>query len=149
MFYKITEKVRDILQEDINVNTVSYGSILDAPTDKLNMYPISHFIVNSVSYEENLFRYNMSVVCMDLIDQVREQRSSLFEGNNNEHDILNTQLTVAENLVRKLKKSNLREEGYVLDGNVSIEPFTHRFKHDVAGWVVTFDILSKTDLKVC
>jgi len=145
-FYTLTEKIKSILEDQEWVNTVSYGDLFEVATEKHNIYPISHFMVNNISVEENLYRFNISLLCMDLIDQVKDTQEDYFAGNDNIHDIFNTQLMVATKLIEELR-DNTEADGFILDGNPSMEAFKHRFQDDVAGWTVTFDVLVHKNYK--
>jgi hypothetical protein len=148
-FYQITETLKGQLLEDTNVNTVSFGNITDIDLSKQTMFPLSHIIVNNVSFLDNAVNFNISVLSMDIVDQSKEEVVDIFRGNNNEHDILNTQLAVQNRLALELKRGNLFTSQYQLQGNPSCEPFTDRFEHQVAGWAMTFDLITFNDLSVC
>jgi len=148
-FYLITTTIRDSLLNDENVNTVTTGDITKVDLSKQTIYPLSHIIVNNVSQEEQILRFNISVICMDIVDQSKEETTNVFFGNNNEHDILNTQLAVANKLIELLRSGTLYTNKYQLDGVVSCEPFYDRFENEVAGWVATMDILIDNDINIC
>ena len=86
---------------------------------------------------------------MDVVDQSKEPTTDIFKGNNNEHDILNTQLAVVNKLVQVLRIGNLYRDKYQLDGDPTCEPFYDRFENQVAGWACTFDVLIENDINVC
>ena len=48
-FYDLTTKVRDILQSDINVNTVTFGDITEVDLNKQTIFPLSHIMINNVT----------------------------------------------------------------------------------------------------
>tara|TARA_R100001443_G_scaffold741_3_gene2961 strand:- start:165 stop:635 length:471 start_codon:yes stop_codon:yes gene_type:complete len=148
-FYLITTTIRDNLLNDQNVNTVTTGDITKIDLSKQTIFPLSHIIVNNVSQEEQILRFNISVICMDIVDQSKDETSDVFFGNNNEHDILNTQLAVANKLIELLRSGTLYTNKYQLDGVVSCEPFYDRFENEVAGWVATMDILIDNDVNIC
>jgi len=148
-FYLITTTIRDNLLNDQNVNTVTTGDITKIDLSKQTIFPLSHIIVNNVSQEEQILRFNISVICMDIVDQSKDETSDVFFGNNNEHDILNTQLAVANKLIELLRSGTPYTNKYQLDGVVSCEPFYDRFENEVAGWVATMDILIDNDVNIC
>ena len=148
-FYQITKTIKDQLLDDVNVNTVTTGDITDIDLAKQTMYPLSHVIVNNVTLEENIYRFNISVLAMDIVDQSKEATTDIFKGNNNEHDVLNTQLVVLNKLVQVLRMGTLYQNKYQLDGNPTCEPFYDRFENQVAGWACTFDVLIQNDINIC
>lgn len=148
-FYLITTTIRDNLLNDENVNTVTTGDITKIDLAKQTIFPLSHIIVNNVTQEEQILRFNISVICMDVVNQSKEETTDVFIGNNNEHDILNTQLAVVNKLVELLRSGTLYQNKYQLDGVVNCEPFFDRFENEVAGWVATLDILIDNDINIC
>ena len=150
-FYDVTQKIKDQLLSDPNVNTVTTGDITRIDLSKQSMYPISHLIINNVSNEGdgNVLRFSMSVLSMDVVDVSKEETVDIFIGNNNEQDILNTQLAVLNKLVQVLRGGGLYQEKYQLDGTPNFEPFYDRFENEVAGFALTFDILVENDISLC
>jgi hypothetical protein len=148
-FYNITTKLKDTLLADAFVNTVTFGDIFKVGLNKQDIYPLSHVMVNSASVENSAWRINVSVILMDLVDESEESTTDKFIGNDNEHDVLNTQMAVGNRLIELLRRGDLRSELYQLDGIPTLEPFTDRFDHKVAGWTLTMDILIPNDMTVC
>lgn len=148
-FYLITDTIKDNLLLDENVNTVTTGDITKVDLAKQTIYPLSHIIVNNVTQEEQVLRFNISVICMDIVDVSKDEVTDIFVGNNNEQDILNTQLAVLNKLVELLRSGTLYTNKYQLDGTVNCEPFYDRFENEVAGWVGTMDILIDNDINIC
>ena len=75
--------------------------------------------------------------------------TDLFRGNDNQHDVLNTQLAVLNKLVMVLRKGDLYTTKYQLDGDPTCEPFFDRFENQLAGWACTMDILIENDITIC
>ena len=150
-FYQVTQTIKDQLLLDPNVNTVTTGDITKIDTDKQSMYPISHLIINNVSNEGdgNILRFSMSVLSMDVVDFSKDETVDIFVGNNNEQDILNTQLAVLNKLVQVLRGGTLHQNKYQLDGNPNFEPFYDRFENEVAGFALTFDVIVENDISLC
>ena len=86
-------------------------------------------IVNSVSAEEQVLRFNISILACDVVDQSKDITTDRFTGNDNEQDILNTQLLVLNKLIQKLRMGSLHTDMYQLDGNPSLTPFSDRFEN--------------------
>ena len=148
-FYQITTTIKDNLLNDENVNTVTTGDITKIDLSKQTIYPLSHILVNNVSQEDQVLRFNISVFCMDIVDVSKDETTDTFVGNNNEHDVLNTQLAVINKLIETLRSGTLYQSKYQLDGVVSCEPFYDRFENEVAGWGGTMDILIDNDINIC
>ena len=148
-FYLLTETIEAQLLSDVNVNTVTTGDIYDIDLSKQSIFPLSHIIINNVTTEESVLRFNISVLSMDVVDESKDKTTDIFRGNNNEQDILNTQLGVLNKLVMVLRKGNLYSSQYALDGDASLEPFYDRFENKVAGWTATMDVLVANDITIC
>ena len=148
-FYQLTQAIKEELLKDQNINTVTTGDISDVNLNKQDMFPMGHIIVNSVIDEEQVLRFNISVLAMDIVDQSKNETIDRFTGNNNEQDILNTQLAVLNRLTQRLRKGTLYTEMYQLDGNPSLQPFYDRFENQLAGWTTTMDILIYNDIYIC
>ena len=148
-FYQVTETIKNQLLADVNVNTVTTGDITRIDLSKQTMFPLSHIIVNNVGNEDNILRFSLSVLSMDVVNISKEEVVDIFIGNNNEQDILNTQLAVLNKLVQVLRGGTLHQDLYQLDGSPNFEPFYDRFEAEVAGWALTFDVIIPNDISIC
>lgn len=148
-FYLLTDTIKDNLLDDVNVNTVTTGDLTEVDLSKQTIFPLSHMIVNNVTSSENTLSFNISILSMDIVDQSKEATTDIFIGNNNEQDVLNTQLSVLNKLIQKLRIGQLYRDKYQLLGDVSLEPFRDRFENQVAGWAATFDVIIENDINVC
>jgi hypothetical protein len=148
-FYQVTQAIKDQLLTDDNVNTVTTGDITKIDLSKQTIFPLSHIIVNNVGNEDNILRFSLSVLSMDIVDFSKEETVDIFVGNNNEQDILNTQLAVLNKLVQVLRGGDLNRDLYQLDGTPNFEPFYDRFENEVAGWALTFDVIIPNDISIC
>lgn len=152
-FYNITKTIKDTLEAHSQVNVVTTGDIFDVDLNKQTIFPLSHIMVNQASFEGQIVRMNISVMCMDVVDETKENprdQSEPFYGTNNEQDILNTQLAVINDVVTKLRKGTLYTDLYQLDGNPTCVPFSERFENLLTGWTATFDVLlPNTEISSC
>jgi hypothetical protein len=148
-FYRVLDTLKDSLQADVNCNTVTYGDITQVDLNKQTIFPLSHIIVNSATSGENTITFNISVLSMDIVDIRKDEVTDIFEGNNNEQDILNTQLSVLNKVIQNLRIGNLYANGYQILGDVTLEPFRDRFENQIAGWTATMDVIIGNDVNVC
>jgi hypothetical protein len=148
-FYDLTDKIKDTLQAEPFVNTVSYGSLDDVDLNKQTIFPLSHIIVNNCTVASNLLRFNISVLAMDVVDESKLETTDNFVGNDNEQDVLNTQLAILNRLIALLQRGTLYEDKYQVEGEVGCEPFVDRFENKLAGWVATFDVVIQNDMTIC
>ena len=148
-FYQLTETIKDQLLNDVNVNTVTTGDITEIDLSKQTIFPLSHIIVNNVITEEQYLSFNITVMAMDIVDESKEPSADIFRGNDNEQDVLNTQLAVLNRLTMILRKGTLHSDLYQLDGTPNCEPFYERFENKLAGWACTFDVFIQNDINIC
>ena len=148
-YYQLTSTIEDQLLLDVNTNTVSIGDISDVNLNKQDIFPLAHIIVNSVSVEEQVLRFSITILACDIVDQTKDLTTDRFTGNTNEQDILNTQLAVLNRLIQRLRMGQLHQDKYQLEGNPSLEPFMDRFENQLAGWSASMDILIYNDIYIC
>ena len=152
-FYDITTKLKDTLEAHSQVNVVTTGDLFDVDLNKQTIFPLSHIVINQATFEGQVVRMSVSLVCMDLVDETKENprdQAEPFYGTNNEQDILNTQLAVINDVVQELRRGTLYSDLYQLDGNPIWTPFTERFENLLAGWTANFDVLlANTEISVC
>ena len=148
-FYQLTSTIEQQLLADVNTNTVSIGDISKVNLNKQDIFPLAHMIVNNVTVEEQVLRFNISILACDIVDQSKEETTDRFTGNDNEQDILNTQLAVLNRLIQRLRMGSLHTDMYQLDGSPSLTPFMDRFENNLAGWSADMDILIYNDIYIC
>ena len=148
-FYLLTEAIENQLLSDVNVNTVTTGDIYDIDLAKQSIFPLSHIIINNVTANESVLTFNVSVLAMDVVDESKKETTDIFRGNNNEQAILNAQLQVVNKLIQVLRKGNLYNDQFQLEGNANCEPFYERFENKMAGWSATFNVFVANDITIC
>tara|TARA_R110002050_G_scaffold163355_1_gene293316 strand:- start:50 stop:520 length:471 start_codon:yes stop_codon:yes gene_type:complete len=148
-FYQITETIETQLLADVNVNTVTTGDIFDIDLSKQSIFPLAHIIVNSVTLQEQVMSFNITVMAMDIVDESKEATTDIFRGNNNEQDVLNTQLAVLNKLIMVLRRGDLYSNKFQLEGNPTLEPFYERFDNRLAGYAATMDVVIHNDIDIC
>lgn len=149
-FYQITQALKNQLDADAFVNTVTMGDIFKVDLNKQTIFPLSHIMINTATYNGSTYNYNVSVLCMDIVDESKEATTDLFVGNDNEQDVLHTQEMVARRLLEMLYRGSLMDEGYELSGDTAnIEYFVDRFENKIAGVTVTFDVMTANQMTIC
>jgi hypothetical protein len=148
-FYEITQVIKNKLQEDLFVNTVTTGDIFKVDLNKQTIFPLSHIIINSVTYAGPVLNYNISILCMDIVDESKSKVTDIFLGNDNEQDVLNTQLAVANRFLEVLSRGALSNDYELVNDSANIEFFTERFENKIAGVTVTFDMTIQNKMTIC
>jgi hypothetical protein len=148
-FYNVTEQLKTALAAEPFCNTVSFGNIDDIDLKKQTIFPLSHIIVNNATIGTNTILFNISILSMDIVDISKDEVTDVFVGNDNEQDVLNTQLALQSRVLNQLQRGELYTNLYQIEGDISCEPFVDRFENKLAGWAATFDVLVQNDMTVC
>ena len=148
-FYNVTEQLKTALAAEPFVNTVTFGSLDDVDLNKQTIFPLSHIIVNNTTVGTKTLTFNISILAMDIVDISKEATADIFVGNDNEQDVLNTQLGLLTRIINILQRGDLYTELYQVQGDVSCEPFVDRFENKLAGWSATFDVIVQNDMTIC
>ena len=147
-FYKAIDTLKAELIAEPFTNTVTYGSLDDIDLNKQDIFPLAHIIVNSSTVASNTLSFNISILAMDIVD-ISNEEADKFKGNDNEQDVLNTQLALLTRVINKLQRGDLFTELYQVEGDITCEPFVDRFENKLAGWAATFDLLVQNDMTIC
>jgi hypothetical protein len=148
-FYNVTKELKTALAAEPFVNTVTFGSLDDVDLNKQTIFPLSHIIVNNTTLGTKTLTFNISILAMDIVDISKEATADIFVGNDNEQDVLNTQLGLLTRIINILQRGDLYTELYQVQGDVSCEPFVDRFENKLAGWTATFDVVVQNDMTIC
>lgn len=148
-FYNVTKQIKEALEAEPFVNTVTFGSIDDVDLNKTTIFPLSHVIVNNTTVGTKTLTFNISILSMDIVDVSKDEVTDIFVGNDNEQDVLNTQLALQTRVINKLQRGDLYTDLYQVEGDVNCEPFVDRFENKLAGWAATFDVIVQNDMTVC
>ena len=148
-FYNIIDKIKEVVSAEPFNNEITFGDIADIDLKKQSLFPLAHIMVNNMNIEEQHVTFNITLFLMDLVDISNEPDTTLFLGNDNRQDILNTQAALATRVIRVLQKSDLYKDEFQLIGTASCEPFTERFDNMLAGWAITFDVGAKDEMTYC
>ena len=148
-FYQLTDTIKTNLLNDANCNTVTTGDITEIDLSKQTIFPLSHLVINTVTTGEQTLNFSITIMSMDIVNIEKDAVTDMFTGNNNEQDVLNTQLAVLNRLIALLGRGSLYTTKYQLSGEPVCEPFYERFENQLAGWACTMDILIENDISRC
>jgi len=148
--YDILDVLRDELRSHPAVNTVSYGDITDLDLDKTTMFPLSHLLIDSASYGERTITFSIKLLCADIVDYNQsENQFDEFYGNDNLHDVMNTQFQVINSLITKLMRGDLFKSNYQVTSTPSAEPFKEKYGNVLAGWSTVIQIEIPNGVSIC
>lgn len=148
-FYNFTEKLKQYLLEEPFCNTVTYGDIFRIDLNKKTIFPLSHFIVNSIELQESTLEMDISLLCMDIVDISKEDATDIFLENDNSQDILNTQLALVSRIIERLRRGDILDDGFELVGTPSATPFEDRFENKLTGWSLDFTVAVPSQMSIC
>jgi len=148
-FYRVIDSIKDAVSAEPFNHQVTFGDIADIDLQKQSLFPLCHIMINSATITENIVQQNITIFLMDLVDISNSEDTSLFLGNDNRQDILNTQLALGTRIMRVLQKADMYRQEFEIEGDASCEPFTERFENMLAGWAITFTINTNTDMTYC
>jgi hypothetical protein len=137
MVYRLIEFIKTAFLDEPFCNTVTEGSIFDVDLSKQTIFPLTHIMINNATHQGNTILFNVSILLIDLCQET------------DKIDIWNNQLALGVRVMNLLNRGDLRNGEFELSGQPSFEPFTERFENDLAGWSLTFDIVSKNDITIC
>lgn len=141
-YYHIIDELKTFLTNDRLVTTVTSGSLDDVDVKKQTIFPLCHIIVNNARIGMQTIDFNISIIAMDVVDITSN-------ANDNEDDVLNTQLAVLNRLAQAMMRGGLFEDYIQVVGETNCEPFTERFENYLAGWTMTFDLSIPNEMTIC
>ena len=148
-YYNLLDKLKTHFDADVIVNTVTQGDIFKVDLSKQTIFPLVHIMVNNCTLDERTTTWNISLIAMDIVDLSKSATTDLFLGNDNEVDVLNTQQAVLNRAYEIIKHGSLAYDLYMVEGTASLEPFTERFENYMAGWTMTFDVVTPNEMTIC
>ena len=148
-YYELLDKLKTHFDADVIVNTVTQGDIFKVDLSKQTIFPLVHIMVNNCTLDSNTTTWNISLIAMDIVDLSKSATTDLFLGNDNEIDVLNTQQAVLNRAYEIIKHGSLAYDLFMVEGTASLEPFTERFENYMAGWTMTFDVVTPNEMTIC
>jgi hypothetical protein len=106
-YYYLVNTLKDYLKATNVINSVTIGDIFKVDLNKQTIFPLSHIIVNNAQLAENTTSLNVSILFMDIVDESKAEVTDIWDGNDNEQDVLNTQLALASRLTSALIRGSL------------------------------------------
>jgi hypothetical protein len=148
-YYNLLDKLKTHFDADVIVNTVTQGDIFKVDLSKQTIFPLLHIMVNNCTLDERTTTWNISLIAMDVVDLSKSATTNIFLGNDNEIDVLNTQHAVLNRAYEIIKHGSLSYDLFMVEGTANLEPFTERFENYMAGWTMTFDIVTPNEMTIC
>ena len=153
-FFNVIDTLTSALKAEPFTNTVTFGDLDDVDLKKTTIYPLAHIIINTATIDQQTILMNISILLADIVSEKKDKvwlNSSVNvveKRDNNEQEVLNTQLAIASRLMAKLQQGDLYQSKYQLNGTASLDPFVDRFENKIVGWSMTFDLEIPNEITV-
>ncbi|QLG46047.1 hypothetical protein [Costertonia aggregata] len=146
-YYEVLRLLKQKLEADPLVNTVTQGDITEIDLNKKNIYPLAHIQTGTAIIGLSTITFNMTLFALDVRDFSNEPVTDKFNGNDNEIDNLNSMLAVCNRFFKSIVKL---EDDFTITDNPNCEPLYEQQENLLDGWAMTFEIeIPNTEISVC
>jgi hypothetical protein len=148
--FKLTDAIKEELESNKIINQVTFGDLFEVDLLKQNIFPLAHVGMSTAQLAKGVAYVDMSILMLDIVDEVKTDQSDQFYGNDNEHFVLNNMFAAATKTVQELMRGDLYADGFQIeDESVSVEFFSERFEDKLAGVGLEFTVAIKNTLDLC
>ncbi len=142
--------IKQIVDADDFVNTITQGDLDRYDLDKSNIFPLLHIDITSGGFTNGqTVIFNIEIACCADHDENKEINVDKFWGNDNEVDNLNECLAVLNRLWGYMHK-DFGENNITSSENPSFDKLTGYGKNYLDGWLLTFDVeMPNTTINLC
>ncbi len=144
--FALTDAIKQELDSNVLLNSVSYGDVDEIELLKTNKYPLAHVGISTGTISDSTSTIEMSVIFIQQVDDVKAQEDSF---NDSELYAQNNMLAAATRLVQVLKRGDLYAQGFQLEDDATVDFFGDRFTDKVAGVTVDMTVTIKNSVSVC
>lgn len=144
--FALTDAIKQELDSNVLLNSVSYGDVDEIELLKTNRYPLAHVGISTGTISDSTSTVELSVIFIQQVDDVKTQEDSF---NDSELYAQNNMLAAATRLVQVLKRGDLYAQGFQLEEDATVEFFGDRFTDKVAGVTIDMTITIKNSASVC
>ena len=144
--FALTDAIKNELDANVLLNSVSYGDVDEIELLKTNRYPLAHVGISTGTISDATSTIEVSVIFIQQVDEVKAQEDSFSDS---ELYAQNNMLAAATRLVQVLKRGDLYAQGFQLEDDATVDFFGDRFTDKVAGVTVDMSITIKNSASVC
>jgi len=142
-YYKITDKIKELLLQDPDVNTVTKASAEEIDSYKFTMFPLVHLSIEPSTFNSQTATFVFTISALSQREKRKEPTLDKFINNDNEDDNLNAMFYVLVRLYLQLLKFG---EEFTITNDPQVIPKIYQFKNLLDGWEVTFEIEMPLDI---
>lgn len=142
-YYNLIDNIYNYLIGNNNINTVTFGDIMEVDLSKQTIFPLSHVNINDVTFDEFKMTFSMNIIVMDIVDEDKDDKQDKTKphlGLDNKQDILNSMLTVINGLQSSLRRGGMETNDYELNETATASLFEDRFENLLTGWSMVINI---------
>jgi hypothetical protein len=147
-FYDVVAYLKQLLESNPLVHTITHGTPDLIDIDKKNIYPLAHLNVVSSNVQPGVVVFSFEVTILDIRNVSKVQVQDKFLGNDNELDNLNTCHAILNYVVTKMKLQN-NDFDIELTNDPQLEPMLLKFSNQLDGWRTTLDLAIANNVIVC
>jgi hypothetical protein len=148
--YNVLDNVKAHFESNGITNRVTYGTQFELDTDKTQIMPIAHLDILDVTYDNRVIVFRMLVMCLGWVDKVKVvDPDDTFYGDDNQQDVLNTQLAAMTRFINSLRRGDLYENNIRLYEEPTAEMLQDLGENQLAGWGAEVQIQVPNDTSIC
>lgn len=148
-FYDIINYLKEQLESDIDVNTVTHGTPEQLDNgNKKDIFPIAHIQVIDSILPSGLVVFTFDVGVLDQRNINKFQSTDKFLRNDNELDNLNTCHTVLARLISRLR-TQLNDLDIELYNEPTIRPIIFEYANTLDGWFASIQLSIPNRIPLC
>lgn len=135
--------LKELLERDPLVNTVTKGNLSDLDLNKMDISPLAHIMVTNPNFNNaQAITFDVELTVVDLVDENKEVNSDKFWNRTNETDVLNETLAVINRAYSMLLR-DFEDKGFTAIQNaVAREVETI---NNMIGWTLPFQVMMPND----
>ena len=131
--------LKDLLQKDALVNTVTQGDFNKVALNKMDIYTLAHIVIGDPFFTNGqTVGFNLEVAVIDAVDYNPEITEDKFFQNNNEVDVFNETLAVLNRFWTSINQ-DFEEKGIRAPDNSTLRQWVSD-KDSAVGYVLTFTV---------
>lgn len=153
-YYSLTQFIANVCQAHPNITTFSMDDIRNIDTEKQTLFPLANLIVNNVTIDSGLMTYNVTLMVMDRVMEIKNSEGPYndfnynFRGIDNLVDVHNSTLMALNDIISYVYR-NPGAMDYNVTTSALVTPFEERFSNLLAGWAADINITVGNTQPIC
>lgn len=136
--------LKQLLESDSLVNTVTKGDISELDLNKMDIAPIAHVLVTNPNFNNaQAITFDVELTVLDVVDISKDIVTDKFWGNDNEVDVLNETLAIINRVYSKLLR-DFDDKGFTAIQNAVAQEVSAN-KDNMIGWTLPFQVIMPND----